>query len=615
MSFVVAGSVPWHEGEEKMQKLLRVPYEENPSAPYLTPGAAFLLHHSPLLALGTLDEQGRPWTTVWGGKPGFAGPVSESTIGIRQMVDTLHDPVVEALLGGRGYGEVVKQEGGRRLISGLPVDLERRKRVKLAGSLLAASLEQLEDVNPQEASSDSVAQAQLIVEITESIGNCPKYINKKQISPIIPTPKLVSSSSQLPREAIDLLSRIDTMFLSTTYRHVSMDTNIRGGPPGFVRVLSNEISGAVLVYPEYSGNRLYQSLGNMQTTPRAGYVFPDFESGNVLYVTGDTQILVGADAGRLLPRSNLAVKVTVTAARYVENGLPFRGRNGDPSPYNPAVRYLATEKAVPGAEASERPPVPATMIKKDVITPSISRFRFKILDPQAFGKWIPGQYATLSFRDELDMGYSHMRDDDPLSINDDYIRTFTVSSYPGRNLSDDEFEIIVRKRGNVTNHLFRSSDRSGLEAGLKGFDGEFYFEQKPGDESILPFIAGGIGITPAIAQLPDIDIDRFRLFWSISVRDIALVAEVFAEFPQLPYSTTLFITGPGDAEVSLGESDRKKLDLVFSSGAKVNRRRMEAGDLNLSIADVWYLCASPQLKVLVLNWLTGKRVIYEDFSY
>lgn len=394
-----------------------------------------------------------------------------------------------------------------------------------------------------------------------------------------------------------------------------MDTNIRGGSPGFVRVLSNDSSGAVLVYPEYSGNRLYQSLGNMQTTSRAGFVFPNFETGNVLYVTGETQVLVGADAARLLPRSNLAVKVTITAARYVEKGLPFRGTHGEPSPYNPTVRYLVTEKDVPGADASERQPVTATLIKKDTITPSINRFRFKISDPRAFGKWTPGQYATLSFQDELDMGYSHMRDDDPTSINDDYIRTFTVTSYPGRKLSDDEFEITVRKNGNVTSHLFRSSERSGLEAGLKGFDGDFHFKQTLGDNEALPFIAGGIGITPVIAQLPGIDISRIRLFWSLSIQDIGLAAAVFKDFPDLPKHTSLFITGPENAEDALGGLDRNNLESVKGSGAQVYRRRLEAGDLNVQGAGEWYLCASPRLKSVALGWLAGKRVIYEDFGY
>lgn len=439
----------------------------------------------------------------------------------------------------------------------------------------------------------------------------------------MPRPKLISDSPQLPQEALELLARIDTLFVASSHANDSMDSNIRGGSPGFVRVLSNDSAGAVIVYPEYSGNRLYQTLGNLQTTPLAGYAIPDFELGNILYITGKTEVLVGKEAAKILPRSNLAVKVSVTAARYVENGVSFRGETMQRSPYNPEVRYLTSEKPAPGSQLPDDADTRIILVKKDVITPSINRFRFKTSDPSVVLKWIPGQYATVSFRDELDMGYSHMRDDDPTSINDDYIRTFTVSSHPGRNLAKNEFEITARKKGNATSHLFRASERSGLELSLRGFDGSFRFEKPKSnrsvghDNSILPFIAGGIGITPVLAQLPDIDMSRLKLLWSVSTKDIGLVYDVFEQFPTLPNTTTLFLTsGSPTLEKDMDANDKKSLDSVTSSGAKIERRRLTREDLSaVPHADVWYLCAGTELKTAATNWLTGKNVVYEDFNY
>ena len=123
---------------------------------------------------------------------------------------------------------------------------------------------------------------------------------------------------------------MDLFFISSTYHQVSMDTNNRGGSRGFVRVLQNDESGTILVYPEFSGNRLYQSLGNLQTDPLAGFLFPDFDNGDVLYLTCSTDIIVGKDAASLLPRSNLMIKATVTKAIFVPKGLAFRGRHGEP---------------------------------------------------------------------------------------------------------------------------------------------------------------------------------------------------------------------------------------------------------------------------------------------
>jgi NAD(P)H-flavin reductase len=434
-------------------------------------------------------------------------------------------------------------------------------------------------------------------------------LNIRNIVPALPAPRLISDSPQLPPDALKFLDRADTLFISSRHGNVDMDTNIRGGPPGFVRVVSNDPSGVVFAYPEYSGNRLYQTLGNLQTTPLAGYVFPDFETGNALYVTGQTEILVGKEAAALLPRSNLAVKVTVTAARYVEKSLAFRGIAGTPSPYNPSVRYLAKEKASPAATGEEKSSVTATLVKKELLTPTICRFRFRISDLSKIGTWTPGQYATLSFQEELDMGYSHMKEDDPLSINDDYVRTFTISSYPIQNTST-EFEITARRHGSVTDYLFRTNERAGLEIPLRGFGGDFHLNIES-EQGETPFIAGGIGITPLLAQLPDIDVSRLRLLWSISMQDIGLVLDTFIRFPQLPHSTSLFITGPEPQN----EKTTQQFVAVVSSGARVECRRMEARDLDSSSADVWYFCGGPSLKSSVMNWLAGKNVVYEDFSY
>lgn len=119
------------------------------------------------------------------------------------------------------------------------------------------------------------------------------------------------------------------------------------------------------------------------------------------------------------------------------------------------------------------------------------------------------------------------------------------------------------------------------------------------------------GITPLLAQLPAIDISRLRLFWSVSVKDIGLVHDTFQRFPQLPRSTTLFVTR-WDTETD--PDILQRLQDINASGAVVHRRRLEAKDLDISNAETWYLCAGTALKTAVLNWLAGKKVIYRDFT-
>ena len=383
-----------------------------------------------------------------------------------------------------------------------------------------------------------------------------------------------------------------------------MDTNHRGGPPGFVRILSSDKDGLTLVYPEYSGNRLYQTLGNLSTTPQAGLVFSDFDAGNVLYITGKTEILAGQKAKDLIAHSNLAVKIKVDAARYVTDGLAFRGTKGEYSPYNPPVRYLSTEKKT--SITNDNKQVQAKLIDKQILTPTIGRFRFHIADPAKASKWKPGQYVALSFADELDIGYSHMRDDDPKSLNDDFLRTFTVSSRQGELDDHDQFEITIRKVGPVTEHLFRHNVRADLEVPLQGFGGEFFIEQ--GAEKEIAFVAGGVGITPYLAQAADLDLKMLRLYWTVRANDLGLVIDTFDRIPGLAESTRLFITGAADEE----SESWKKLE---ASGTAVQRRRMAKDDLDEDPASCWYLCTGTAFRNSLVSWLKGKTVFYEDFNY
>ncbi|ERF77029.1 hypothetical protein EPUS_07935 [Endocarpon pusillum Z07020] len=608
MSFVLSG-MPWHKGEEKMHQLTRTENQENPSSPYLVPGAAQMLQRAPLLALGTIDETGRPWATVWGGETPLAQPVAQSIIGIRTTVDSRSDPVVDLLYGGKDDGEVVKEQGAGRMVSALSINLEKRKRLKLYGRMVAGALARIGPETDQD-SAGPVGEVQLVVKIEQSLYNCPKYLNCKRIYPVLPEPTLISDSRILPRQALELIAKADTLFVSSCDHDKDMDMNIRGGSPGFVRVQSNGDSGTVLVWPEYSGNNLYQTLGNFQTSPKAGLVFPDFDTGDVLYVTGDTEVLIGKDAGAVIPRSNLAVKLFLTGTRFVQKGLPFRGESLERSPYNPSVRFLASEKHLPETQKTGDNSVTAKLIKKETLTPTIHRYRFSISDPLASGPWKPGQYVALSFHDELDMGYSHMRDDDPRSLNDDYLRTFTVSSRPGEGIHGEEFEITVRKVGNVTRYLSMQSERSGLEVPLRGFGGELRLQQNPG--GMIAFVAGGIGVTPLLAQLEDIDISRLRLFWSLHVSDIGLVYDTFQHHASLPKSCVLYLSGQ---IADIREEDLPKKEMIFNSGASIEQRRVQANDLTSVDAEAWYLCTGVGLRKEILDWLAGKTVHYEDFNY
>lgn len=382
-----------------------------------------------------------------------------------------------------------------------------------------------------------------------------------------------------------------------------MDTNHRGGPPGFVRILSNNEEGLTLVYPEYSGNRLYQTLGNLKITPQAGLVFPDFDTSDVLYITGTTEILTGRAASDLIAHTNLAVKIKVEAAKFLTDALTFRGHVGEFSPYNPPVRLLANEAQI--RMPSENKQIIAELVEKVVVTPTVGRFRFRISDPSKTSQWKPGQYVALSFADELDIGYSHMRDDDPKSLNDDFLRTFTVSSRQDSPVGPGQFEITIRKVGPVTDFLFKHNVRSQLEIPIQGFGGEFFIKQ---DNEKIGFVAGGVGITPLLAQAQDLDLNALQLYWTLRGDDLPLAQDTFDRIPGMAKSTKLFVTGKINENSDAWKS-------VSTAGAVIEKRRVNVMDVSESTISKWYLCIGKTLRSSLLEWLEGKTVLYEDFDY
>ena len=170
MASIYTSPLTWHEGEQKVQSILHVPQRDNPTTPGLSPYATRLLHISSMLALGTLDDDGRPWTSLLSGEPGFARSLGQSIIGVKTLVDRRYDPVVELLVGGRQDGEVHEIGKDGRPVSALGIHLATRDRVKVAGKMVAGALGDLNSGVQEDES--GVAEIQVVFAIYQSIGGC-----------------------------------------------------------------------------------------------------------------------------------------------------------------------------------------------------------------------------------------------------------------------------------------------------------------------------------------------------------------------------------------------------------------------------------------------------------
>ena len=128
-------------------------------------------------------------------------------------------------------------------------------------------------------------QGVLKLAVLESFGNCPKYITQRVVEPAQAAARTPQSFPGLDAAARAIIGAADTFFVATSGGKHGLDISHRGGAPGFV-----QIDGDTLVVPDFSGNRYFNTLGNMLLEPRASLLFIDFLSGAVLTLQGEAAI-------------------------------------------------------------------------------------------------------------------------------------------------------------------------------------------------------------------------------------------------------------------------------------------------------------------------------------
>jgi predicted pyridoxine 5'-phosphate oxidase superfamily flavin-nucleotide-binding protein len=116
----------------------------------------------------------------------------------------------------------------------------------------------------------------------------------------------------------EFIGRQEMVFIATADARGNCDCSFRAGPPGFMRVLDR----TTILYPEYRGNGVFASLGNITENPHIGLIFVDFFEATIgLHVNAKAQIVDKEVLQRLdLPlevRQDMAVEGRRSAERWV----------------------------------------------------------------------------------------------------------------------------------------------------------------------------------------------------------------------------------------------------------------------------------------------------------
>jgi predicted pyridoxine 5'-phosphate oxidase superfamily flavin-nucleotide-binding protein len=299
-------SSPYHSGEIAVQERAGVRTRATKIGAIVddtvSPPAAHFLAQRYTLYVGSLDRSGRPWASQLVGPPGFIAVVDPQTVRI-DAAPASWDPLYENL----------RQQPHVGLLA---IDLVTRRRFRVNGTATLTS------------------EGRIEVAVAQAYGNCPKYIQKRE--PIAvrgepdPTAHVVRGSTLGPAERLRI-EHADTFFLATAHPSAGADVSHRGGAPGFVQVTDER----TLVWPDYQGNMMFMSLGNIAANPRAGVLFVDFESGDVLQATGTATIDWSPERAKAFPGAERVIELRLDDVIDAPAASPLRWRLVEPSPFNP----------------------------------------------------------------------------------------------------------------------------------------------------------------------------------------------------------------------------------------------------------------------------------------
>ena len=270
------GGPGFHAGELAVQQRAGVREEAARLTRMLDPadlrgGLGRFLAGRTFAALTARDHDQRLWISPLAGSPGFLAVRSATTLDIAAAPrpgDPLH-----GLPAGQPAGLLV-------------VEFAARRRVRLNGTLAAAG------------------PGALVIEAEQAYGNCPQYIGQRILAPIETGTDHPGADNPVRRgtglTAGDraLIRAADTFFLGTTHPDRGNDASHRGGTPGFVRVEDD-----ALWWPDYPGNNMFNSFGNLAVDPAAALLFADFGTGRTLHLSGTAAVdwtgpgIAGDDGG------------------------------------------------------------------------------------------------------------------------------------------------------------------------------------------------------------------------------------------------------------------------------------------------------------------------------
>lgn len=267
------------------------------------PARAFLHAQRMVVVAARAPETGRVWASLLTGAPGFASVRDAHSLVV------LAEPVP-----GDPLRPVLREEADVGLLG---IELATRRRMKARGR------------------SEPLPEGGFLLWPRSVYSLCPKYIQARKVEPPTAPSALQAEVAYAGTALTDAqqrwLGRADTFFIATHTDEGGADASHRGGNPGFVRVHDAH----ALEFPDYAGNNMFNTLGNLALDARAGLLFIDFDGGGTLQLTGTARATWAPERLARHAGARRVVDFQVEEVRELRGVSPLRWRFLDYSRFNP----------------------------------------------------------------------------------------------------------------------------------------------------------------------------------------------------------------------------------------------------------------------------------------
>jgi predicted pyridoxine 5'-phosphate oxidase superfamily flavin-nucleotide-binding protein len=268
--------------------------------------AAEFLVGRPAIVIAGRDADERMWATMLTGEPGFM-QAPDPRVMVVHARPRPSDPLAPLVAAGGEVGTILWDHHGRMRVNGF---LEPR--------------------------ADGFA-----VSTVQVYSNCGRYIAQRhplEASESEPATEpresraAASTGTELTAAQAAMIRAADTVFIGTSHPDGPADASHRGGNPGFIQVDSSR----TLRWPDYNGNAMFMTLGNIAVNPRVGLLFPDWATGGLLQVSGRARVDWDPASAAPLAGAERVVEFTVDAVQQTDRALDTRWSPAVLSRYNPS---------------------------------------------------------------------------------------------------------------------------------------------------------------------------------------------------------------------------------------------------------------------------------------